>query len=208
MCYNGLILIISLSKIAGSIEKEGVDIMDYITTYTGRNFNPIEPDPNEISIEDISHAQSLMCRANGHCLFFYSVAQHSINCYLEAKARGYSERVQLGCLLHDGSEAYMADIVRPYKKHLTQYLKFEEILQSAIWARFGLDDLTEQEISDIFKIDDLVLYNEFNYTMKKNTVTKNEKHIGNLIMSEQRPKDMQILFLEIFESLYPKLSKE
>ena len=36
---------------------------------------------------------------------FYSVAQHSIACAEEAKARGYSARVQLGCLLHDASEA-------------------------------------------------------------------------------------------------------
>jgi 5'-deoxynucleotidase YfbR-like HD superfamily hydrolase len=65
---------------------------------------------DQIDERDIAHALSLVCRANGHFPHFFSVAQHSINCMKEAAARGYSTRVQLGCLLHDGSEAYLSDI--------------------------------------------------------------------------------------------------
>ena len=78
-----------------------------ILTYSGIRFYPLEPVKEDIKIEDIAHSLSLMTRANGHCKHFYSVAQHSINCYKEAKARGYSERVQLGSLLHDKS--YISD---------------------------------------------------------------------------------------------------
>ena len=77
---------------------------NYISTYTNRKINPVQPVAEDIVIEDIAHSLSLMTRANGHLTHFYSVAQHTINCYKEAKARGYSERVQLGCLLHDASE--------------------------------------------------------------------------------------------------------
>ena len=89
--------------------------MSYITTYTGKHFDPIQPEPGLFDLTDISHALSLLCRGNGHMKHFYSVAQHSIACAEEAKARGYSARVQLGCLLHDASEAYLSDVTRPVK---------------------------------------------------------------------------------------------
>ena len=52
--------------------------MSYITTFTGKHFDPIHPVPEKIDVKDIAHALSLICRANGHTRFFYSVAQHSI----------------------------------------------------------------------------------------------------------------------------------
>ena len=76
---------------------------DYILTYSKIKFYPLEPIKSDIDIVDIAHALSLITRANGHFKHFYSVAQHSINCYKEAKQRGYSQRVQLGCLMHDAS---------------------------------------------------------------------------------------------------------
>ena len=36
---------------------------EYITTYTGKHFRPLEPDPQLIKIEDIAHALSMICRA-------------------------------------------------------------------------------------------------------------------------------------------------
>ena len=62
--------------------------MSYITTFTGKHFGPIHPIPEKIDMKDIAHALSLICRANGHTRFFYSVAQHSIACCKEAKTRG------------------------------------------------------------------------------------------------------------------------
>ena len=38
-------------------------------------------------------------------------------------------QVQLACLLHDASEAYLADITRPVKEHLASYLELEARLQ-------------------------------------------------------------------------------
>ena len=109
---------------------------DYITTWSGIHFTPLEPKKEEIRAEDIAHALSLMTRANGHFPEFYSVAQHCIHCCEEAGARSYSARVQAACLLHDGSEAYLADITRPVKKHLPGYLSIEEVLQSAKYVEF------------------------------------------------------------------------
>lgn len=43
---------------------------EYITTYTGQHFEPTNPDPELIRIEDIAHALSMLCRGNGHVKTF------------------------------------------------------------------------------------------------------------------------------------------
>lgn len=37
---------------------------DYITTYTGKHFEPMNPDPELICIEDIAHALPMILTAN------------------------------------------------------------------------------------------------------------------------------------------------
>lgn len=134
--------------------------MSYILTYKKIEFYPLEPKIEDIDIVDIAHALSLLCRANGHFKHFYSVGLHSLNCAYEAIARGYSKNVVLGCLLHDGSEAYLADITRPVKKHLHKYLEVEEVLQNKIFEKW-IPTLSDEERKLVFEIDDAILYYEF-----------------------------------------------
>ena len=119
--------------------------MATMNTYTGNKIDPMNMTASDISIQDIAHALSLTCRGGGHVSYFFSVAQHSINCMNEAKARGWSERLQLACLLHDASEAYISDIIRPVKAHLSNYLEIESSIMNVILERFGLADLSEEE---------------------------------------------------------------
>ena len=139
--------------------------MSSIKTYTGVMFDPVQPEAERIDILDIAHALSMLCRANGHFRSFYSVVQHCINCAREAKARGYSERVQLACLLHDASEAYLSDVTRPVKQELPKYLEIEKPLQEAIWRKYLGAELTEEETVRVFEIDDAMLYYEFKALM-------------------------------------------
>ena len=135
--------------------------MSEIMTYTKKMFDPLHPNIELIDIEDIAHALSMLCRANGHFKSFYSVAQHSINCMKEAKTRGYSERIQLACLLHDASEAYLSDVTRPVKAELPRYKEIEAPLQEMIWNKWLNNPLTAEETKQVFEIDDMVLLNEF-----------------------------------------------
>ena len=143
--------------------------MSYITTYLKKHVDPVNADINDIEIADIAHALSLLCRANGHFVHFYSVAQHSLNCAKEAKMRGYSKRVQLGCLLHDASEAYLSDVTRPIKAQLPKYLEVEEKLQNTIFDKWITPSLTNEERKLVFEIDDAVLYHEFLNLMDEKT---------------------------------------
>ena len=60
---------------------------NYITTYTGRHFEPTNPDLEAICIEDIAHALSLITCGNGHVKTFWSVGEHCLCCAKEAAAR-------------------------------------------------------------------------------------------------------------------------
>ena len=135
--------------------------MSSIMTHSKKMFDPLHPDVELIDICDIAHALSMLCRANGHFRSFYSVGQHCINCMKEAESRGYSCRVQLACLLHDASEAYLSDVTRPVKQELPQYKLIEEPLQNVIWEKWLGSPLTTEEDHQVFAIDDDILENEF-----------------------------------------------
>lgn len=109
-------------------------IGDYIQTYSGHQFWPLDPAVDEVFIEDIAHALSMTCRYCGHCLRFYSVAEHCV-----LMARYIEQPYKLWALLHDASEAYIADVSRPVKKDLCGYQRIEANLMYVILKRYGLD---------------------------------------------------------------------
>lgn len=131
---------------------------DYITTYSGIHFYPLQPEADKIYIEDIAHALSLICRGNGHVKHFFSVGQHCINCAMEAEARGYSRRVRLACLLHDASEAYLSDVPGPFKKSMPAYRELEQRMLDIIYGKYLGSPLTEAEAVLVKVIDEDMLY--------------------------------------------------
>lgn len=86
-----------------------------MNVFSGHRIDPLHIKEDDIHLEDIAHALSLLCRGNGHIKYFYSVAQHSLNCAKEAQSRGYNKHIVLSCLFHDASEAYMSDLITPIK---------------------------------------------------------------------------------------------
>lgn len=134
---------------------------DLITTIGGRKFNPMSPSADDIDIADIAHSLSMICRANGHFREFFSVARHCINCAKEAELRGCSARVQLLCLLHDATEAYIGDMTRPLKRRLEYYCKCEERLYGDILNALDVALPDEQENAAVKSVDDCMLYHEF-----------------------------------------------
>lgn len=116
----------------------------WMQTYTGQAFDPLNPEPDQINIEDIAHALSMSCRYGGHVNQFYSVAEHSIH------VSTLVPRPQaLWGLLHDAGEAYIADIVRPAKKRMPEYQEIERNLMRAICKKFGLPVTQPDGVSDI-----------------------------------------------------------
>ncbi len=175
--------------------------MSYITTITGKHFDPVNPDERLIDIYDIAHSLSLICRANGHIKHFYSVAQHSLACAKEAETRGYSREVVLGCLLHDASEAYLSDVTRPIKKDLPFYLDVEERLQNLIWTHFLGRDISREEKEKIFEIDDQMLSMEFHRLMSEDINDDYMELISGIECSYRNPDEVREEFLLYIEKL-------
>ena len=140
--------------------------MSIMNTYIGHKFDPMKITPEDVCLEDIAHALSLVCRGGGQIQWFYSVGQHSINCAREALARGWSDRMALACLLHDASECYISDVIRPVKVHLQNYLEIESMIMDAIWAKFQLADLSDEENKKWKQIDNEILELELRTLMK------------------------------------------
>lgn len=175
--------------------------MSVMSTYTGLVFDPMEMKEENVAIEDIAHALSMICRGGGQLLHFFTVAQHSINCSKEAEARGYSGRIQLACLLHDASEAYIADIIRPVKPHLNNYLEIEDSVMQVIWKKFGLGDLTEEEHALWRRIDNEILLPE----LKSLLIAGKDIELVPLALEpdlRERPyREVEAEFLERFREL-------
>lgn len=117
---------------------------DWIQTFTGRQFWPMDPRAEDIFAIDIAHALSNLCRYSGHCERFYSVAEHSIVVSNHVPA----EHALWG-LLHDASEAYLVDVPRPLKPFLSGYREAEARIMLAICERFGISADMPKEVSDI-----------------------------------------------------------
>ena len=174
---------------------------DYITTYTKIHFTPLEPKEEDICIRDIAHALSLMSRANGHFPKFYSVGQHCIHCCEEAAARGYTRREQLACLLHDASEAYLADITRPVKKNLSLYKEMENVLQGSIFEKY-LGTLSSDEEKIWRELDDTLLYYEFEHFMGEKLYEWPGELLSRPVFDTEPFAVTEQKYLEWFERLY------
>ena len=114
---------------------------DWMQTYTGRQFWPMDPCASEVHIEDIAHSLSMQCRFAGHCQRFYSVAEHSVHL-----ARYVAPEHALWALLHDASEAYLVDVPRPVKPFLSGYKDAEKRVMQAICAAFRLPHAMPAEV--------------------------------------------------------------
>lgn len=148
-----------------------------ILTYTDIIFDPLEILPEHVNVTDIAHSLSLITRANGHLKHFYSVAQHCVNCTIEAKQRGLGRRVQLACLLHDAAESYIADVPRPVKHRLMGYAEIEEKVLSVVFGKYGIGNLTTDEVAVMEEIDDAMLYHEF-IALKNTKIRKAAPYIA------------------------------
>lgn len=107
--------------------------MDWILTWTGKTFRPLRPDPAAVDLRDIAHALSLLCRFNGHCREFYSVAEHSVRV-----SHAVPPSDALAGLLHDAAEAYVSDVPRPVKDQLEGLRDREDDLLEVIFAALGV----------------------------------------------------------------------
>ena len=100
-----------------------------IETASGFRYHFEDPHPDTVTLEDIAHALSNICRFGGHVRRFTSVAEHSVLVRQIVKAWGHGTDKQRAALLHDGSEGYVWDAPSPLKPLLGD--TFKELARKA-----------------------------------------------------------------------------
>lgn len=126
----------------------------YAGLFSGNRFYPFNPIGmklvSKIDLEDIAHSLSNICRFNGHCAEFYSVAQHSVH----VASLVQDERLRFPALLHDACEAYTGDIVTPFKRMFSALRFIEARLEAQVFEHFGVE--VSDEDKALIKQADLV----------------------------------------------------
>ena len=138
------------------------DIRDFLrgdtsfTTVTGRQFDPFDPQPEDIHILDIAHALSNTCRYGGMSQFYYSVAQHSGHVMGHLKG----EYAFWG-LMHDAAEAYVGDMPTPFKPFMKNFDEVEDGILRVIADKFGLKWVGDHGVPPAVKaVDRRMLFTE------------------------------------------------
>lgn len=137
----------------------------WMVGYWGGKIYPFDVRPGDLSISEIAHALSNLCRFGGHSSRFYSVCEHS--CHVsDLCPPGY----RLMGLLHDMTEAVLVDVPRPIKYELPHYVETEDRAWIGMAEQFGLPS----KIHPLVKaIDNQMLITERNQLFQQNENTRN-----------------------------------
>ena len=175
-----------------------------IETYTGRFVDLLNPQPEQICLEDIAVGLSNTCRFAGQVTRFYSVAEHSVRCCNEFAWPAHRR----AALFHDAHEAYTGDITAPMKKVLEDtapgvLAEMQQRLDIAIAQRFGvvLEAFKEPKIKEA---DDYMMYREaagLKYSHGIGEHWANGTYYAPLVGYGWEPAEAERRFIETYERL-------
>lgn len=175
-------------------------IGDWIQTFSGRQFWPLDPRTDEVFVEDIAHALAMQCRYAGHCLRFYSVAEHSVLLARKAMRLGGAADARWA-LLHDASEAYLLDLPRPLKRSVTGYREAEARVMENVCDRFGLPADMPQLVHDL---DSRIIGDERANLARSVAAWDFDPEPIGVVLKFWTPADAENAFLAEFERLFPE----
>lgn len=105
----------------------------FIETYSGKQIDFLNPQPDQIDIEDIIQGISRMPRFSGQTKHDYTVGQHTLNV-----VNVLPPRHKLQGFLHDAAEAYIGDMPTPFKRLMPDFTLLEQRIWDAICQRFNI----------------------------------------------------------------------
>jgi hypothetical protein len=181
---------------------------DWFLSSTGRQIYLFDLRPEDVQIEEIAHALSNLCRFNGHCREFYSVAQHSVLVSLAVP-----RELALAALLHDATEAYVGDMIRPLKRSMPEYSALEDRIWLVIAERFCLPATLPEEvkIADTRALQterrDLLAPHPWPWT-EDQIADDSARPFENRISAGWAPDLARFWFLDRFNNLSRRLARE
>lgn len=177
-------------------------VRNTIRLRSGVYFDLENPTPDMVCISDIAGSLSKICRFGGQVDRWYCVAEHAINCACVAMSdRGCPEFI-MAVLMHDATEAYVGDCVKPLKNLLPDYSRIESVVESAISKKFGIDFAKWHD--DIQEIDRAVVIAEKRLLFTPDGVTwtgESDVRIVPVTAAFCSPKVAEESFLSVFNTV-------
>lgn len=118
-----------------------VQTTEGIRLFSGAMFDYNAPEKSDVTIDDIAHALSHVCRFAGHCQYFYSVAQHAVNV-----SHLVPEEHAFAALMHDTAEAFTNDLPTPLKTAFPVFKTLEVKIERAMARKFGFQYPLSEEV--------------------------------------------------------------
>lgn len=194
----------------------------YMHTANGKRYFPFAPKAEDVSLEVIAHHLANRARWAGATqsrllpdLIFYSVAEHSVYVSLYLEQVMNRPDLALAGLLHDASEAYNGDLIRPlkYSPAFKEPFKAVEVLnETAVEQHFNI---TVQMTDPAIKIaDDAVCNAEWQQIvpMDEETAAMGSTHHatehtypGTIIMLP--PYQAKLFFLERYRVILERMNE-
>lgn len=173
----------------------------WIQTFTGIEFDLLNPTEDMICVKDIAHHNSIENRYNGGSKFPFSVNYHS---YLGAMQA--DEEFRLEFLFHDSHESYYKDWTSPFKHMLAEMagIEYKDIIREyeiCVQSKFKLDFY---KYKDKIKTIDLRMAKTEKQLLFDNPKcwhpsVENAEPFTNVNIMEISFNNVERLFLETFE---------
>jgi hypothetical protein len=174
-------------------------------THTGQVFDLMNPDPEQINLEDIAYGLGFTCRWNGGLKTYFSVAEHCCRMY-----DSLPEPYKATALFHDAEEAYWGDIISPVKRLMSHEMRKKMAdLRELVFAKYNINPIDEV----VEKEDARMLEWELENVVKRATITgascydaaKQWLWRAELVVRINRRKSGKIEFLDESEPLWRAL---
>lgn len=112
-----------------------------VESFSGLFLDYLNPQPEQITIDDVARGLSTTCRFAGQVNRFYSVAEHG--CYVrQLVIEAGRPDLSFAALHHDSHEAWLGDWPSPLKHVFDSdlYRSIARNIDGAIAQRFGIDE--------------------------------------------------------------------
>lgn len=104
-----------------------------MTTRSGDSIDLNNPNVDCVSIDDVAHNLSHICRWGGKTEDYFSVAEH---CVMAAERAPKHKR--LGILMHDCEESILGDNIQPLKEVIPELVELGDKIRNLLLIKFEI----------------------------------------------------------------------
>lgn len=188
------------AKLSVVEHKAGIKTDGCFRTFSGKKFNILNPTTDMITPEDIARGLAHKPHYSGFSPMYFSIAEHSLLvCELYDMCNPGDRKGQLQALLHDASEAYTGDMIKPIKNMLPNFVLIENKIQSTIYSKYDIDPAERK--AKIKEIDNRIQDIEADAFYHYEDLNDNDKKVVDKWIKYLSPTDAYYAFWDRYDQL-------